>query len=68
MSAQLTNEVAGLGGDVCFLKSLLQLSVSKFLTGSYWGGRGLECRTKLTAGLLLPIGIDQPYVLILLSQ
>mgnify|MGYP000026176505 FL=1 len=57
-TVKATNELAGAGGDVCFWKSLVELSVSKILTAPYWGSAGLECRAKVAGGFLYPMGID----------
>jgi outer membrane protein assembly factor BamA len=57
VAAQVTTEVAGLaGGDVGFFKSLVDVTATTLLTGPYWGGRGLECCTRLLGGALLPLG------------
>ena len=62
LQVKVTNEVAGLGGDVCFLKSQVETSTSHILSKPYWGTPGLECRTKILAGLLYPMGTDSGYV------
>jgi hypothetical protein len=55
---KVTNELAGLAGDVCFLKSQAEVTSSHLLTKPYWGAPGLECRTRILSGVLYPMGID----------